>query len=197
MKPRQKCPHCGESVDFHDDFCPSCWSHRTKGKVLTKEQIATCEKQLAAVNDKKRWQAELDVWQNRLLIPAILMTLWCLYGVSSLLPHLLKYGEARLEFAIALLCAASFAGGGYLVGGAKSLHIACPLLIIASLAATFHIGDYLLDVFQGEAKLSKGFFFSAIRLVLCGTILISSVKILLIQGPAKHAPQIKPSKTES
>ncbi len=184
MKPRQKCAHCGENVDFHEDFCTSCWSHRTKGKVLTGEQIATCKTQLAAVQDRKRWQAELGVWQTRLLIPAILMTLWCLFGVSLVLPVWLKYGEGRLELASAVLCAASFAGGGYLVGGARALKIACPLLILASLAATFHIGGYLLDVLRGEAVLSKGFVFSAIRLVFCGTILVSAVKILRLKGPA-------------
>ncbi|OYW71012.1 MAG: hypothetical protein B7Z37_28970 [Verrucomicrobia bacterium 12-59-8] len=184
MKPRQKCPHCGESVDFHDDFCPSCWSHRTKGKVLTEEQIAACEKQLAAVNDKKRWQADLAVWQTRLLIPAILMTLWCLFGVSLLLPPFLKYGAGQLEIAISFLGAAIFAGGGYLVGGARALHLACPLLIIACLVAMFHSGDYLLDVFQGDARLGKGSFFNVLRLIFCGTILVSAVKILRLKGPA-------------
>ena len=184
MTPRQKCAHCGKLAEFHEDFCTSCWSHRTKGKVLTDEQIATCEKQFAAANDRKRWQAELGVWQTRLLIPAILMTLWCLFGVSLLLPAFLKYGDGKLEFGIAALCAASFAGGGYLVGGARALHIACPLLILASLVATFHIGGYLVDVLQGEAKLSKGFVFSAIRLVFCGTILVSAVKILRLKRPA-------------
>lgn len=184
MNPRQKCAHCGKAADFHEDFCTSCWSHRTKGKVLTSEQIATCETQLAAVNDKKRWQAELGVWQTRLVIPAILMTLWCLFGVSLLLPNFLKYGAGQLEFAIAVLCAAAFAGGGYLVGGARALNIACPLLILASLAATYHIGGYLLDVLHGDAAFSKGFIFSAIRLVFCGTIVVSAVKILRIKRRA-------------
>lgn len=184
MSPRQKCAHCGKVAEFRDDFCTSCWSHRTKGKVLTSEQIATCETQFAAVNEKKQWQAELGVWQNRLLIPAILMTLWCLYAVSTLLPVYLKYGEGQLELAIAVLCAASFAGGGYLVGGGKALKIACPLLILASLAATYHIGGYLLDVMNGDAKLSKGFLFSSLRLVLCGTILVSAVKILRLKPAA-------------
>jgi len=184
MNPRQKCVHCGKLADFHDDFCTQCWSHRIKGKVLTNEQITTCETQLAAVNEKKRWQAELGVWQNRLLIPAILMTLWCLFGVSSLLPHYLKYGAGQMELAIAAFCAASFAGGGYLVGGARALHIACPLLILASLAATFHIGGYLLDVLHGDATFSKGFFFGALRLIFCGTIVVSAVKLLRIKPPA-------------
>ncbi|MDB6006928.1 MAG: hypothetical protein JWR15_3915 [Prosthecobacter sp.] len=183
MKPRQKCAHCGNSADFHDDFCTSCWSHRTKGKVLTDEQIATCVKQLAAVNEKKRSQAELAVWQTRLLIPAILMTLWCLFGVSLLLPPFLKYGAGQLEIATCILGAAVFAGGGYLVGGARALHIACPLLIIACLVAMFHSGDHLLDVFHGDEKLGKGFFFSVIRLLFCGTILVSAVKILRLKGP--------------
>ncbi len=184
MKPRQKCPHCGESVDFHDDFCTSCWSHRTKGKVLSEEQIATCEKQLTAVNERKRRQAELGVWQTRLLIPAILMTLWCLFGVSLLLPPFLKYGAGQLEIATCFLGAAIFAGCGYLVGGARALHIACPLLIIACLVAMFHSGGYLLDVFHGDAKLGKGVFFSVLRLVFCGSILVSAVKILRLKAPA-------------
>ena len=184
MNPRQKCVQCGKLADFHDDFCTSCWSHRTKGKVLTEEQIATCEKQFAAVSEMKRWQAELGVWQSRLLLPAILMTLWCLYGVSVLLPVFLKYGEGHLELTLAVLCAASFAGGGYLVGGAKALKIACPLLIVASLAATFHLGGYLLDVLRGEASLSRGFILSAIRLVFCGTIIVSAVMILRLKRPA-------------
>ena len=184
MNPRQKCAHCGKLADFHEDFCTGCWSHRTKGKVLTSEQIATCETQFAAVNEKNRWQAELGAWQNRLLLPAILMTLWCLFGVSLLLPAFLKYGEGRMELAIAVFCAACFAMGGYLVGGAKSLQIACPMLIIASLAATYPLGDYLLDVLRGEAKLGKGFIFSSIRLVFCGVILVSSVMILRLKRPA-------------
>ncbi len=145
----------------------SCWSHRTKGKVLTEEQIATCEKQFAAVSEMKRWQAELGVWQSRLLLPVFL-----------------KYGEGHLELTLAVLCAASFAGGGYLVGGAKALKIACPLLIVASLAATFHLGGYLLDVLRGEASLSRGFILSAIRLVFCGTIIVSAVMILRLKRPA-------------
>lgn len=184
MNPRQKCAHCGKLADFHEDFCTLCWSHRTKGKVLTSEQIATCETQFAAVNEKKRWQAELGAWQTRLLLPAILMTLWCLFGVSLLLPAFLKYGEGRLELALAVFCAASFAIGGYLVGGDKSLQIACALLIIASLAATYHTGGYLLDVLHGEAKIDKRFFFSCLRLVFCGTILVSSVMILRLKRPA-------------
>ncbi len=184
MIPRQKCAHCGKLADFKDEFCTSCWSHRTKGKVLTSEQITTCEAQYAALNDKKRWQAKLGAWQNRLLLPAILMTLWCLFGVSTLLPTFLKYGSGRLELAIAVFCAASFAIGGYMVGGAKALNIACPLLIIASLAATYHIGDYLLDVLRGEAKLTRGFVFSGIRLVFCGTVVVSSVQILRLKRPA-------------
>lgn len=183
MNPRKKCAHCGQLVDFHDDFCTSCWCHRTKGKVLTDAQIATCEKQLAAVNEQKRWQAELAVWQTRLLLPAILMTLWCLYGVSAALPTWLKYGTGFPGLALSFLCAAAFAGGGYLAGGARQLHIACPLLILASFATTFHIGVYLLDVFSGEAKLTTGFVFSAIRLLLCGTVVVSAVMILRLKRP--------------
>jgi hypothetical protein len=184
MNPRHKCAHCGKLADFHEDFCTLCWSHRTKGKVLTSEQIATCETQFAAVNAKKRWDVELGVWQNRLLLPAILMTLWSLFGVSSLLPHFLKYGEGQLELAVAVLCAASFAIGGYLVGGSRALNIACPLLIIACLAATYHTGGYLLDVLHGEAKIDKRFFFSSLRLMFCGTILVTSVMILRLKRPA-------------
>ncbi len=184
MIPRQKCTYCGIIADFKDDFCTSCWSHRTKGKVLTDEQIATCKVQLAAVNAKKRWQTELEVWQNRLLAPAILMVLWSLYGVFTLLPFYMKFGAGQLELATSVFCSASFAIGGYLVGGARALKIACVLLILASLAATFHIGDYLLDVMHGEAKFGKGFVYSSIRVVFCGTILISSVKILRLDHPA-------------
>lgn len=184
MNPRQKCAHCGKLADFQEDFCTSCWSHRTQGKVLSSEQIATCEARYAAVNENKRWQAELGAWQNRLLLPAILMTLWCLFAVSTLLPVYLKYGEGRFELGIAVLCAASFAIGGYLIGGSKALRIACPLLILASLAATYHIGDYLLEVMRGEAKLGKGFVFSSIRLVFCGAIVVSSVQILRLKRPA-------------
>lgn len=184
MNPRQKCAQCGTVADFHDEFCTSCWSHRTKGKVLSSEQIATCEAQYAAVKEKKRWHAELGAWQNRLLLPSILMTLWCLFAVSTLLPVCLKYGEGRFELGMALLCAASFAIGGYLVGGSKALRIACPLLIIASLAATYHIGEYLLEVMRGEAELGKGFVFSSIRLVFCGAIVVSSVQILRLKRPA-------------
>ena len=188
MNPRQKCAQCGIFAIFQDDFCTSCWSHRTKGKVLTSEQIASCKKEFAAVNEKKRWQAEFDSWQNRLLIPSILMTLWCLYGVSLLLPLYLRDGDGQFEIVTCILGAASFAGGGYLVGGARSLQIACPLLIIASLVATFHIGDYLLNVMNGqvlqsETNIGKGLLFSAIRLIFCGTIIVSSVMILRLKRP--------------
>jgi hypothetical protein len=184
MIPRQKCAHCGKLADFKDEFCTSCWSHRTKGKVLTNEQITKCETQYAALNEKKRWQATLGTRQNRLLLPTILMVLWSVYGVFSLLPFYLKFGLGQLELAINVFCSASFAIGGYLVGGARALKAACYLLILASLAATYHIGDYLMEVLHDEAEIDEGFLYSCLRLVFCGTILISSIQILRLKRPA-------------
>jgi hypothetical protein len=190
MSSRQKCPQCGILAIFNDNFCTSCWSHRTKGKVLTEEQIATCKKQMADANEKKLWQAELGKWQNWILLPSILMTLWYLYAASTLLPILLKFGAGKPDMAVCFLGAAIFAGCGYLVGGSKALRIACPVLIVASVLVMIHIGDYLLNVVpenavrQSDEKTAKGMLFGGIRLVLCGAIIFSSVKILRLKRPA-------------
>jgi hypothetical protein len=63
------------------------------------------------------------------------------------------------------------------------------LLIIASLVAMFHIGDYLLNVvpdkaLQTETQIGRGLLFSGVRLVFCGTILGSAIMILRLKRPA-------------
>lgn len=184
MTPRQKCGHCAKVADFHDDFCTLCWSHRTKGRVLTDEQIAACQGQYAVVRENKRWQAELGVWQNRLLVPAILMTLWCAYWLFTTLPFYLKWGFGLWETVTGALCVTAFATGGYLVGGARALKVACPVLILASLACIIHIGDYLRGAFDDLAANGRGVAFSSIRLVFCGTILVSSVNVLRLRRAA-------------
>ncbi|WP_395749485.1 hypothetical protein [Prosthecobacter sp.] len=189
MTSRQKCAQCGILAIFQDDFCTSCWSHRKKGKVLTEEQIAACKKQMADANEKKLWQAELEKWQNWILLPSILMTLWYLYAASVLLPVLLRIGAGKPDMAVCFLGAAVFAGGGYLVGGSKALRIACPLLIVASVLAMIHIGDFLINVVpelaerQSDEKIAKGMLFGSIRLVLCGVIIFSAIKILRLKRP--------------
>ncbi|MCB1279388.1 hypothetical protein [Prosthecobacter sp.] len=184
MTPRQKCAHCGKIADFRDDFCTLCWSHRIKGKVLTDEQIASCQSQFAAANEQKRWQAEFGTWQTRLLMPAILMTLWCVYWAFVTLPFYLKFDLGLLELLASVFCIVSFAGGGFLVGGSKMLKSACVLLILGSVVSAIHIGDYFLDVANGASEAGKGMLWSSVRLVLCGTILVSAVQILRINRPA-------------
>ncbi|MBB5034615.1 hypothetical protein [Prosthecobacter vanneervenii] len=184
MTPRQKCPHCGKFAEFHEDFCSQCWSHRSKGKVLTEEQIASCRSRQTTANDRKRWQDELDVWQKKMLPAVIAMILWCSYGVYLAIPFYLKLGVGELELAIGVFCTAGFAIGGYLIGGSKALKLACSVLIAASLVASYYIFEFMLEVMRGEVQSFQGFAYSCIRLVLCGTIFISALKIKAIKPPA-------------
>lgn len=183
MIPPPKCEHCGKVAAFHDDFCTLCWSHRKKGKVLTDDQIAICQSQFAAEDGRKRWSAELSVWQSRVLIPIILMILWCAYWGLSKLPHYIKFKVGLPEMTLALLCAAGFAVGGFMLGGTKKLPVACSLLIIASLICVVHAGGSFLDDLNHIRPKIMGLLWSSIRLFLCGAILVSCVRVLLIKRP--------------
>ncbi len=171
-------------AEFRENFCTLCWSHRTKGKVLTEEQIATCERQLAEAKEKNLWRGDFARWQKRMLIPAILMTLWCAYwGLSMVRPYL-KHEDVLLPMIVGLLCAGSFAVGGFLAGGMKAVPLACGLLVIASLVCLLHIGSYLLTALEAPREHVAGLLWSTARLLFCGTILVSSVMMLRIRRAA-------------
>lgn len=172
-------------AEFRDEFCTLCWSHRIKGKVLTDEQIATCRSQLAAAEEKNRWRDDFARWQKRMLIPAILMTLWCAYwGLSMVRPYL-KHEDVLLPLMVGLLCAGAFAIGGFLAGGMKAVPLACGLLILASLVCLLHAGGYLLMALEAPREHVAGLLWSTARLVFCGTILVSAVMMFRIKRGAE------------
>lgn len=183
MARREKCPHCGNVVEFHDHFCTHCWSHRTKGKVLMEEQVATCRSQLAARNEQTRWRDECLSLQKRMAVPTILMILWCSYWGLSMLPGYLKYDDGLPQMVTGLLCAAGFVVGGFLAGGMKAVPVACSLLILSSLVCVFHAGSYLMVEFGRISPSAKGVVWSSLRLVLCGIILVSCAGILRLKRP--------------
>lgn len=187
MTKRTKCPHCAKVADFYNDFCTLCWSHFTKGQVLSAEQIASSRDSYAAALARKKWQEQFDRWQKLVIGPAVILTIasigWTIGSLTGALAGEVPWVWMLLP-GVSLL---GFAGGGYLIGGCKALPLASVLLALAALAYGFS-SVMALEIDLSRPKVNPSAVIKdAAALVFCGMALFGAIQIFRLNGSRQSA----------
>jgi hypothetical protein len=184
MSLRQKCPHCARFAEFVNDFCVSCWSHRTKGAVLTAEQVASSKQQYSTMLEAQRLDAAFEKLQRATLLPVAILSLWNVWWAAMSVLGLLAEAVPLHEMVLSIVSLIGLVVGGLLLGGRKSITVACALLITASVCAGFEFIVVLLDELDIPGDNSEAILWTSVRLFLAGSVVVGAIRVLRSERPA-------------
>jgi hypothetical protein len=182
MSPHQKCPHCSRIVAFVNDFCVHCWSHRTRGAVLTPEQVVSSKQQYAAVLNAQRQEAAFEKIQRSTVLPVAILTLGLVWWVIQMLLAMLSGNASLLTLVLPVLCLVGFTVGGFMLGGRKSIALSCVILLVSGALGTIYFGAFLyLVLFVSEESGTDALWLAA-GLALVIAIIVGAIRILKTQS---------------
>ena len=183
MSLHQKCPHCSKIAAFVNDFCVLCWSHRIKGAVLSPEQIASSREKYSAMRVAQDKEAAFDKALRAVMVPVVFLILWAIWLSLRTLALCIAERKEWLTAVLPVTCLVGFAVGGYLLGGRRSITLACALLIIAGLLAALYFGASLYHLFSTAGLDLKAFIFYAGGLGAAGFVMFGAIRILRTERP--------------